>query len=1030
MLRHTFICFFGLLSVLLMLLSPALGEDTAYRRWAIITGGTPEEAAFSDLLTAGLTDIPGLELVERDQLAAIAGELKLSTALSGEGLQDRLRLGRMLHADALVLAQAADTAEGKRLQLIVAECGHGARLYVEQLPWSTEQTPVVAERAKTLVLDVRQRFAGGVKQVIGVPGFVSRSLEHDYDSLQDRYSQLVQNGLLQYPGVAVIETDEARALGRELAIGGEAVQRLMPLFVAGEYRVEKPVGAEPTVSMTVTVTDGGKDRPPLASGQLSLADGARWVAVAVAPKLITASADAKPLTVEAQTAALSARADAFAKLGSYRYSTALREAALLLDPDLSGVRLVLANEYFKRTREPFWNINPNEYMKENPAYVAAMAEGVGYYLAALPHIEYLLRNKQVYLQDAVDLGTLVSAGGYLFERSLIRNNRSYRQLCHDSLARAQEGKRRFHDMVFSHSLSLPHDQERLGTADWFRRFSAMNTWTSLLLNSTRFHFDRPGMTAADLDHYRVLLKRYVPEGVSMYALAFPTAPSEGLRDYTAEEHARFLDAICRGTHHTARLRARLYLADERYRANRQDPNFDKPAFQKEVEQLLEEYRQIPHPEPGMPPDARRNTAMDSEFLDLIRRITRDIEGAVTAARADRTNGAVVLQPFEMKIQPRFPGDEKRFDDDWQSGAGCFNPSLVRCGEKLEVWWSGRIVALHRTPGLLEAVYAAPQPIFDDVAWDGRFIWVAVRGDGIRILNADGAPAGVVTEAQGLPPAGRELPVGNRALVLTAVAPGKVVAVGSFGKDARAWCALVTLAQGKATVKVFHEATRTPKVGEDANALRLDPALAFWPTWKHRFQGAGEQPAPILLVGRGSTEQAAGLSPLQIDLETLKVSIYDRVFRDGTKGLDDTSVYSCQGKLAVANTLVQVFAAPGTLYPDGLDKCHIPLTNGFDPPGRPTSKPPDKVVHSHIVGRKQIVPGNDGWVYVPFMERWYRFDPKTMTGQRLGKVSSSGDLRYARLLGVSVHLGLLGYNSPNGRLYRLSIDEVQIPEKDE
>ncbi|GAG51428.1 unnamed protein product, partial [marine sediment metagenome] len=56
-----------------------------------------------DLLTAELAKKRGIELVERDQLRLLLKEFKLTDALGAVDVQTRLRIGKLLKADALVI---------------------------------------------------------------------------------------------------------------------------------------------------------------------------------------------------------------------------------------------------------------------------------------------------------------------------------------------------------------------------------------------------------------------------------------------------------------------------------------------------------------------------------------------------------------------------------------------------------------------------------------------------------------------------------------------------------------------------------------------------------------------------------------------------------------------------------------------------------------------------------------------------------------------------------------------------------------
>lgn len=304
-------CFMMLLYVIAF---PAHAE--AYHRWALLTSG---EAAVTvgDLATVELTKTPGIELVERDLLAKATGEQTLA-ALSADGGAGRLKLGAMLHADALVVLTAAP-GPPPTLKLVVAECRGGVRLRVETLPWDAAKALELAAHVRELVGAVQTQYANGITKVLGVPDFVSRSFSHEYDPLQARYSELVQHVLLLEPGVAVIETAEAQAIARELAIGGVEIKTLpVPVFVQGEFRVEPQPNKPPTVAFTVKLADAAHILVTLTSGPLPLDGAAGWLSATVPAKVLAGAARGKPMTQAEQAKALAALGETFERLGDDR----------------------------------------------------------------------------------------------------------------------------------------------------------------------------------------------------------------------------------------------------------------------------------------------------------------------------------------------------------------------------------------------------------------------------------------------------------------------------------------------------------------------------------------------------------------------------------------------------------------------------------------------------------------------------------------------------------------------------------------
>ncbi len=83
-----------------------LGNDagsTGLSRWAVLATPKVQELGLADLLAVELGKEPGLTLGERDQIAAALKELTLNQALGAEAAGQRLKIGKLLKADALIL---------------------------------------------------------------------------------------------------------------------------------------------------------------------------------------------------------------------------------------------------------------------------------------------------------------------------------------------------------------------------------------------------------------------------------------------------------------------------------------------------------------------------------------------------------------------------------------------------------------------------------------------------------------------------------------------------------------------------------------------------------------------------------------------------------------------------------------------------------------------------------------------------------------------------------------------------------------
>ena len=202
--------------------------DAVFRRWAILASPAARETGVSDLLLAELARLK-LELVERDQWEAISREIELTKLLSADGAASRLNVGRRLKADALVLLSLVDVDGKKSVKVVVCECRYGSRLKLEQFELAADRLDRIAGEIASEVERTRTKFASGVKQLIAVSPFLSKSLTHEFDHLQFGLAGLLGQALSEQPGTAVLEIEEARAIGIELErAGGEIKDRIVP----------------------------------------------------------------------------------------------------------------------------------------------------------------------------------------------------------------------------------------------------------------------------------------------------------------------------------------------------------------------------------------------------------------------------------------------------------------------------------------------------------------------------------------------------------------------------------------------------------------------------------------------------------------------------------------------------------------------------------------------------------------------------------------------------------------------------------
>src|SRR5262249_9645023 len=88
----------------------------------------PEKTPRAALLEAKLLSEPGTTWVERGDIDQVLKEQKLQAAFGPQGVADRVRLGKILKADVLVVVRPAKDAKEPALEVAVSETAGGLRL--------------------------------------------------------------------------------------------------------------------------------------------------------------------------------------------------------------------------------------------------------------------------------------------------------------------------------------------------------------------------------------------------------------------------------------------------------------------------------------------------------------------------------------------------------------------------------------------------------------------------------------------------------------------------------------------------------------------------------------------------------------------------------------------------------------------------------------------------------------------------------------------------------------------------------------
>jgi len=317
--------------VVLAMLVPAVAQAAAPTCALLDPEKTPQTA----LLEAKLLADTSTTWVERVNIDKVLKEQKLQAMFSPQGVGERVKLGKLLKADVLVMVRSVKDAKVPALEVVVSETAGGLRLLVRTVPITKDTDADVGALLAAAKAGI-QKSGEIVREVIAVPPFVSQDLEFTHDHLKHAFAKLAEVEALDRKGVVVVELAEAEAIAREIALAapGSKLDRPLPVYLLGEYRHEGK-GKELTIGMKLRAERGGTpvvkpEAHTLKSAETPAAVQA-W-AGSVLDKLAKDDKPRPPGDSKAEAKLLADRGRVFKRLGNWDEAAGLFEASLLLDP--------------------------------------------------------------------------------------------------------------------------------------------------------------------------------------------------------------------------------------------------------------------------------------------------------------------------------------------------------------------------------------------------------------------------------------------------------------------------------------------------------------------------------------------------------------------------------------------------------------------------------------------------------------------------------------------------------------------------
>jgi len=1014
-------------------------------RWAILAAPEVEESGLSDLLTIELSK--SVELVERESLQRVMREVELSQIAAADGVGLRLRVGPQFKAERLVvLTVEKSVQQSPYLRLVICETGQGTRLLVHRAIWPTNDLASMARELAEVVSNVDKRFPNGVQRILGVGPFLSKNLLHHYDYLQHSYSTLLVESLLEYPGLAVLELDEYRALGQELSLNGANLKgRLVPLLIEGEFEVaEQGVFVPPLKArVSVTIKTAGAEQLSFPSKRQPLTESAAWLRQEVPPLLLqSASSQNGQIGVDEQFAALISRADDFATIGLRSEAIALRESALLMKDDfIQQLRLIGDYRLHVSDTTDQNRVARNEWLRARKRTV----EEVRRHSVELDDrlIPLLERYGQLVTQRIAAGDVNMLEGGILWSNAFNRmtnvNSTEGFATVHDlrtdlfwnnirqlkSLDTTIRDGDVLPEVLFTHGLSRRSLQLSSGGQSLRWSMTAMVRVDDIESHNTFLR--RPFSSKKMFDDIERFLQEAAPWPVAHFIRH--VFPKNSLRstsgDYdllctrrpvTMDEFTEFYRRLAKSNDPLMKFYGRVGLLGRKLH-----PELDQP--QKLLDQsVLDEFSAVradlheyceQNPQTwdaGVYADGLLTQAEGIVRLgrNPWRRQYNARQTKLAASIRDNAQTVPVLQRAGSSKIRFVPVPE--FVAKWDA--------MVPCGPSLDAVFTDFELSLMDQPGQLRSILKTDVRLRDyiqKVHWDGRWIWVTTRRSGLRVFEPSGRLVGHLPMTKSARDDAANLPLGTAALPpahsessrpssyrymfacspasdfpafrICPVGDGRCIAVGQFGARQRSWiCSLRLNESGEWSVKLVHQGVKIATA--DLEPMMTDASYAFRPSWIAPFESSAPGQNRAVVIGRAWYGLASSLlTPLVVDLETEQVSFLTVPFQLHWSGF--SHIPTIEHKLVYRPSNVQ----------ESLTQRSLNKSNA-----------------------------NPDWLWmapstqlVPTSRAWYRLHSDPVRIENLAFDDSAGQMPYV-LFATSSHFGPVAWR-PDGQLSRVVIEEV-------
>lgn len=841
--------------------SPSSAPAAPLPKCRIAVVGRGENAAkdVAALVETQLGGVAGVTLVERAEIDKVIHEQELQAAFAPEGVGKRCELGRLLKADFLIWLYFQATPV-PHLSVVVSETRQGLRLCTRPIVLSND----AETDAKSIIdlIETARRLQGDkAVEIAAVPPLMNNSLTHEADHLQGVFARLIERDLLQRAGVVAVEFAEAQAVAREMAIAGQSkLQRRLPLYVIGEYRLEGE-GERLQCRFSLKLSRGSTELGHCGREGLTLDRVAAELRRAAA-ELFDRSLGkgAPPLDAAVEAGQLTQRGRDFMKISNYPEVVLLFESSLLLMPDqpLTHRDAMLAYEQMTQAE-----LKKGQFLFAL-SYDESFLKACAYRREAVRHME------QFFIGTKVTRPDVLRELGIEFLWSIPLKGPQSRELAMNTLG--PEALQRYDDPRLAEMCKKLNEElvaavrrifaakAAAGVRDDTLRF--LSPLIALPLPKVGYDDATSWQYFLDTRQYRLkLMKQYAystdKATLENYLLRAPQGRSLG-PEYGEflREAAEISGPVIQG----------MAASASRWRGY-------KPLTPKELEtrRRAAASRSVVPKKPEDVPEADADVVFRPVIFKeglpsvLEKTLKEERVGAYVQCLYATSKGtdvvAIECSLFLMR-------DKGRLED----AARCI--SGLR---ELETRWGLRV------PGAM----LAPDPDMENraaVCWDGKYIWaVCTLGTNPNNLSEwvpwlaaidPAARRGFgIGPGEGLPPL--------KDVALTAIEPGRIFLAGA---TERTWLALVSIERGgRLKFDLLHEARETvareKRDGRNPSQERRGPNVAFKPTYCCAFTAPaadGKPPEQRVLVGRYVREDGRQDSTILVDLNRRTVEVLPRV----------------------------------------------------------------------------------------------------------------------------------------------------------